>query len=157
MGAIVFLLSGGKLFRYAVGTVAVERKGTISGSEDIKAAFGILCNGLYAGLEINGQPVVPERARGIIVAVKSLAGAYPQIVVGVTEQRDHRVVEQRGGVVVMVKEGGEAVTVKSVQPIVCGHPDIPVTVLTDLIDESAGKQVGGIELSALRDGGHQKT
>ena len=92
------------------------------------------------------QHDVSEFVSSIVVTVEALAGTHPQLSLTVTIQTGYGVGGHGGCIAIIMKIDGEAVSVELVQSVVGGYPDIAVTVLADVINETAGELVGGMVL-----------
>lgn len=94
-----------------------------------------LNDGVYAHAATAGNRIMHEAVVLIVITHQAFGTAYPQTAAAVNEKRCDGIVDNGGTVVIVMKVGGEMVTVKLVQAILRSYPNITVTVLNNTVNK----------------------
>ena len=129
--------------------VAADRPKSVPRGSNKHLAILALEEGCDTCGVIGSGEVAYEAVAGVVVAVKPQAGADPEASLAVLIEACDDVATQRGTVSGAVEIALEMITIEAVEAVIGGNPHVAVLILTQVIDEHAGKTLGWNEGSPL--------
>ena len=99
--------------------------------------------------EIIRESIVDKRIGFTVVTVKSAVGTHPQVALIVAKQVYNGIVTQRRLICFIVEIRSKLIAIKFIQAIVRSNPQVPILILTQISNETIGKQVSRYKFSRL--------
>ena len=90
-----------------------------------------------------------ETGSSLVITVETVDSTDPDSSLIIAKQDDCTIIANTPLVGIVMQEHPEVIAVVAVQSVVGSNPDATVLILTETVDQSAGKQIGRNEMARL--------